>query len=201
MIRDLDLARQLLLDVESRGADCSVSLLHSGPEQDQEERIRYHLRLLLDAGLLKEVDRTSAGVPCVRLTHDGHELLALAGNNSRWQEAQWVCRERLGCLSLSVIRSILTRWALEGSARLDRRRTKYRSEPEYYREAPASRLESQRYADRWTDWDVRNDDVRYVRVCSEDTAYRSSELRSGIDVDGDGRIDFELESPLPTYVL
>ncbi len=201
MIRDLDLARQLLLDIESRGADCSVSLLRSGPEQTQEERIRYHLRLLLDAGLIKEVDRTSADVPCVRLTHDGHELLALAGNDSRWQEAQWVCRDRLGCLSLSVIRSILTRWALDGSARLSRRRPRYRSEPEYYYDAPAHRLESQRYADRLTDWNVRDDDVRYVRVRPEGAADRTPELRTGVDVDGDGRVDFELESPLPTYVL
>jgi len=201
MIRDLDLARQLLLNIESQGADCSVSVLRSDSEQGQEERIRYHLRLLLDAGLLKEVDRTSAGVPCVRLTHDGHELLALARSDSRWQEAQWVCQERLGSLSLSVIRSILTRWALEGSTRLEKRRARYRPEPEHYREAPAYRLGSHRYADRWTDWNRRDDDVRYVRVCSEDATYRTPELRQGIDVDGDGRIDFELESPLPTYVL
>ena len=77
MKRDLDLARQLLLDIESRGADCSTSVLRSGPNHDLQERIRYHLRLLIDAQLLQEVDRTSSGVPCVRLTHEGHELLGI----------------------------------------------------------------------------------------------------------------------------
>ncbi len=112
MKRDLDLARQLLLDIENRGADCSVSVLRSEPEQHNEERIRYHLRLLIDADLLKEIDRTSSGIPCVRLTHEGHELLELARNESRWREAKWTCQDRIGGLSLSVIRGILLRWAL-----------------------------------------------------------------------------------------
>src|SRR5262245_15160241 len=80
MKRDIDLARQLLLDIEGRGADCSVSVLRTDVNHDAEERVRYHLRLLVDAGLLKEIDRTASGVPCLRLTDAGHELIELARN-------------------------------------------------------------------------------------------------------------------------
>lgn len=147
MKRDLDLARQLLLDIESRGADCSVSALRAEPDHDAQERIRYHLRLLIDAGLLKEVDRTSAGVPCVRLTHEGHELLELSHGQSRWNEAKWLCQERLGGLSLTVIRDILLRWAI-GAYRPRRHYAprRWRSEPEangHYR--IADRIEERDY--------------------------------------------------------
>lgn len=122
MKRDLDLARQLLLDIEARDADCSVSALRTDPPRettngaaahrfDVDERIRYHLRLLIDGGYLREVDRTSAGVPCVRLTHDGHELIELSRHEELWREAKWLCQERTGGLSLTVIRTFLVRLA------------------------------------------------------------------------------------------
>jgi len=116
MKRDLDLMRQLLLDIESRGADCSVSILRGNSDGQCEERIRYHLRLLIDADLLKEIDRTAAGIPCVRLSHQGHELLELFRDESVWKEALWACQERTGSLSLTVIQNLLNRWA-QGRAR------------------------------------------------------------------------------------
>jgi Hypothetical protein (DUF2513) len=112
MKRDLDLARRLLLDIEGQGTDCSVSAMRGELDHDGQERIRYHLRLLIDAGLLKEIDRTSSGIPCVRLTHEGHELLELSRGESRWNEAKWICQERLGGVSRTGIRDILLRWAL-----------------------------------------------------------------------------------------
>jgi hypothetical protein len=111
MKRDLDLVRQLLLDIENRGADCSVSVLRGSSDGHHEERIRYHLRLLLDAQLLKEIDRTTAGTPCVRLTHQGHELLELVRDESVWREALQVCYDRTGSLSLTVIQGLLGSWA------------------------------------------------------------------------------------------
>ncbi len=83
MKRDVDLCRQLLLDIEGRGVDCSLSVLRTGGEHEAEPRVKHHLRLLVDAGYLKEVDRTSDGVPCVRLTDQGHELIELARSESR----------------------------------------------------------------------------------------------------------------------
>ncbi|QDS98005.1 DUF2513 domain-containing protein [Adhaeretor mobilis] len=159
MKRDIDLARELLLDIENRGIDCSMSVLRSGPNQENEERIRYHLRLLIDAGLLKEVDRTSTGIPCLRLTHDGHELLELARNEGRWRQAKSACQQRIGGLSLSVIRQLLIRSALrprygrrfrpfvaEGRYEVDRYREFDHYRPQnHYRTRPAYRAEPYRY--------------------------------------------------------
>jgi len=201
MKRDLDLARQLLLDIENRGTDCSVSVLRSGPNHQSEEQVRYHLRLLIDAKMLKEIDRTSNGIPCVRLTHEGHELLELARSDSRWREAKYACQERIGGLSLSVIRGILLRWAVAAPARLPRHHRlpttrRLRREADLPRERVAYRVEpydtTERLVERdfWEEDNLRYDALRYT-----------AEPRYGVDLDGDGRIDVELDATLPGYLI
>ena len=122
MQRDIDLLRQLLLDVERRGATCPIDTLCSDARQDGDERVRYHLRLLTDAGLLKEAGQTSAGSPCVRLTHDGQEFIELARNDARWREAKATVLAASGGVSLAVLQSLLTKWAWRSVARIERRR-------------------------------------------------------------------------------
>lgn len=117
MKRDLDLCRQLLADIEGHGPDCAVTALRPGVSGEAEETVRYHVRLLIDAGMVKEVDRPTGGVPCVRLTNTGHEMLELAHSEARWREAKWVVGERTGTQSLSVIRSVLAKWAFEAATR------------------------------------------------------------------------------------
>jgi len=217
MKRDLDLARQLLLDIENRGTDCSVSVLRSGANHQSEEQIRHHLRLLIDANLLKEIDRTSAGIPCVRLTHDGYELLELARSDSHWREAKYACQERIGGLSLAVIRGILLRWAVAATERAPRayraphgRRLRY--ETDLPRERAAYRVEPYRTTERLVERDYfeddnlrydtpRRDGVRYVNVRPEFEEQRERGYRYGVDLDGDGRVDVEIDSSLPGYLI
>jgi hypothetical protein len=122
MQRDLDLARQILFDLEAHGPETSLTNLRLNqlgePRANNEldERVRYHLRLLVDAGLVKEVERTTAGVPSVRLTNSGHELVELARSESNWREAKRICRERTGGLSLAVVRTLLVKWAVQATA-------------------------------------------------------------------------------------
>jgi hypothetical protein len=71
--------------------------------------------LLIDAGLVKEVDRTTNGVHCVRLTHSGYELLDLARNEIHWREARTWVLERTGGQSLTVLRDLLLRSAHEAT--------------------------------------------------------------------------------------
>ncbi|MCA9258537.1 MAG: DUF2513 domain-containing protein, partial [Planctomycetales bacterium] len=208
MKRDIDLARQLLLDIESRGADCSVSVLRTGPNHDAEERIRYHLRLLIDAGLLKEVDRTASGVPCVRLTHDGHETIELIRNEARWREAKWICQQRCGGLSLTVVRGILLRWAVSSRyasthPTYGRRRRSYvptsyvpshlahthLADEDYYRVRSGYRMEPYRfdgyyYPEARETW---QDDDRYVwRHADNVDRWRERWHVNGADLNGDG---------------
>jgi hypothetical protein len=164
MKRDIDLARQLLLDIENRGADCSVSVLRPNANHEAEERVRYHLRLLIDAGLLKEIDRTAGGVPCVRLTDAGHETIELVRSESRWREAKWSCQEQTGGLSLMVVRGILLQWGLEIPRYRPRRyvaTTPALVEGRYRGRRSAYRFEP--YVDESHDL-PSEEDVRYVRV-------------------------------------
>lgn len=193
MKRDLDLARQLLLDIENRGADCSLSVLRSGPDHEFQERVRYHLRLLIDANLLQEVDRTSSGVPCLRLTHDGHELIELARSESRWAEAKAICQDRIGGLSLSLVRTILIRFAWSRPrVRRPQLSRRFRYEPDAYRDSLSyrdlDRIEDRSY--------VMDDDIRYVRVRGGTSAWRE-----GIDLDGDGIADLEYDTPLQSELI
>ncbi|MDZ4658256.1 MAG: DUF2513 domain-containing protein [Bythopirellula sp.] len=204
MKRDLDLARQLLLDIEARGADCSVSALHTGTYHrngtvhepptsfEIDERIRYHLRLLIDGGFLKEVDRTTAGVPCVRLTHDGHELLELARHEPLWREAKWLCQERTGGESLTVIRTFLIRLAVGSRGYLPRERAGYVGRrPRYL--ASEERPEPDR--------------VRYVRVrpTTEDVVERPLQYLTDIEAQKEyetlSRYDLDYESAFPTHLI
>ncbi len=163
MKRDLDLARQLLMDIEGHGADCALSALRPGAlrpsalrpsaASEAEERLRYHVRLLIDTGYVKETDHPSNGVPCIRLTNAGHEFLELAYCDARWREAKWTVLERTGSLSLTVLKAVLTRWALEAASQGEHLRPHDLRRPAYFRtearyEAPlyqATRYEVPRY--------------------------------------------------------
>jgi hypothetical protein len=199
MKRDIDLARQLLLDIENRGADCSVSVLRPGTNHDAEERVRYHLRLLIDAGLLKEIDRTNGGVPCVRLTDAGHETIELVRNETRWREAKWACQERTGGLSLAVVRAILWQWACEPTQFRPRRR---------YMPAASSLVEAhypgRRAAYRFEPYveaaieEAPDDEVRYVRVRP---AYRNGWRLEGAGAEAPVTTDCRLEPTLPEHLI
>lgn len=198
MKRDLDLARQLLLDIEARDADCSVAVLRPLSSRsatngsashnydpnsfEVDERIRYHLRLLIDGGYLREVDRTTAGVPCVRLTHDGCELLELSRSESLWREAKWLCQERTGGESLTVIRTFLLRLA---------------TGPRGY--LPRTVIRRPRYLTNGEARPTRNR-VRYVRVRpTEHVNPRPIEYVT--DVESESRYDLEYEGAFPRHLI
>ena len=145
MKRDVDLIRHLLLDIERRGAESACDELRNGAVHESDERTRYHVRLLVDAGLAKEVDRTTAATACVRLTNAGHEFLDLCRGEARWREAKWIVQEQTGGLSLAVLRAVLTKWAVEGVSRGDRQRRVRRAYRPHYRGEPVYRVESYRY--------------------------------------------------------
>ncbi len=155
MKRDVDLIRQILFDLERNGADCSLDALRNGTTHEIDERTRYHLRLCIDAGLAKEIDRSAAGSPCVHLTNAGHEFLDICRGDERWQAAKWIVHQQTGGLSLAVLRAVLTKWAVQGISQSERHRRWRRTYRPYYVEGyyrtdptlgdPPYRVDSYRY--------------------------------------------------------
>jgi len=191
MKRDIDLCRQLLLDIEHRGADCSLSAVKTTADHDGEPRVKHHLRLLIDAGYLKEVDRTSDGVACVRLTDAGYELIELMRSESRWHDAKQSCRELTGGTSLSVVRELLFQWAV-GPVRRRAVRRYYPAPVETarqgeYRTYPPYRFEP--YRDEA--WHYAPEEVRYVRL-------RPDQRNGWREVSGYPAAEFAVAESAPT---
>ncbi|MGI9456225.1 MAG: DUF2513 domain-containing protein [Aeoliella sp.] len=138
MKRDVDLCRQLLFDLEAHGPDCAINVLRSGTASEVDDRVRYHMRLLIDAGFAKEVERTTNGIACVRLTNAGVELIELCRIDDRWRDAKAVVLEQTGGMSLTILRAILSRWAVEAVSRGESRRPRRIYRPYYRRVSPRS---------------------------------------------------------------
>ncbi len=203
MQRDIDLFRQLLLDIERRGATCPVEVLRTDARQDGDERIRYHLRLMTDAGLVKEAGQTTAGAPCVRLTSDGQEFIELSRSDARWRAAKAAVLDSTGGLPISVLRSLLTKWAWRAVVRNERRRV-IRGQRRYQRYVEPAQPEA------WLDayaidpealWD--DDQVRLVRSRA---ARRRKRIPTGWDHDLYSDVAAELadgptSEPLPEHLI
>lgn len=159
MKRDVDLARQLLFDLEAQGAECSLSALRTGLAHDAEERVRYHVRLLIDAGFVKEIDRSTATVPCVRLTNAGHEFIELCRGEGRWRKAKWVVQQYTGGMSLTVLRAVLTKWAVQAVSRArgyrPRRRRVDPYRVDYYRGLPREMADDPYWMEPQDEYDPR----------------------------------------------
>jgi len=199
MKRDVDLLRQLLLNLERRGAEYPLDAVRADLPHDTDERIRHQLRLAIDAGWIKDVEQPAGGVPSIRLTHAGHEFLELCQSDTRWQEAKTIVTEQTGGLSLALLRSLLARRAWQDVIRVARRGRLRRVARNYReRQGPAPWLDS-RYNDLDADGSWDDDQVRMVR---ERPDYHER-FRVPFDWDEDlyGDIAAELEQGPPRVAL
>jgi hypothetical protein len=111
MKRDKNLIREILLAVEA-----SESGWAPGPEEYNiegytAEQINYHALLLVDAGFAMGQDMSMMSGPAQgyisRLTWDGHEFLDVARDDSRWNQAQSIAKEKVGSVTMEVLKAIL----------------------------------------------------------------------------------------------
>lgn len=101
MKRDMDLCRQILLEIEAGESGESIEMLQTHASGND---VIEHLQLLRDAGLIEaRVDRHSRDYSIQRLTWEGHEFLQTARNDSVWAEA----KEQMGPAWQSVTFSLL----------------------------------------------------------------------------------------------
>jgi hypothetical protein len=84
MQREIDLIRQILLDLEAGGA--YTNWMDIDHEDYSPEQIDYHLELLAEAGLISvgTSERGRLRLLPVRLTWEGHEFLDVARPEGRW---------------------------------------------------------------------------------------------------------------------
>ncbi len=118
MKRDLNLIREILLEVEScanyRGADTGTIKAGVIPP----DIIQYHIGLLVDAGLIDETIRSSVNPQFmphfnVNLTWSGHEFLDNARNDSIWEAVKEKHGNKLESVSLGKLQALLQQAVLK----------------------------------------------------------------------------------------
>ena len=108
MQRNWDIIRKILLAVEALPTEDSE--INSTEFQDiNSESVAYHMRLLLDAGLIVGSCRDAVGPPLCRarhLTWEGHEFLDKIRNESIWRKIKANARDKGIDLSFTVIKDL-----------------------------------------------------------------------------------------------
>lgn len=91
MVRDFDLIRKIMLDVQSGPADQPQCTLHFDGEYDQ-ATVDAHVSLLIDAGLLTgKVLRGSGRIlhaVVTGMTWEGHDFIDAAKDETLWAKAK-----------------------------------------------------------------------------------------------------------------
>lgn len=106
MKRDMNLIRKLLFLAEADGNDAELC------EQYGREVVAGHTAILIDAGLVDgAIARGSDGKPVasniIRLTWTGHEFLDNARNDTIWQKANSMIKDKALSVSFDVLASLL----------------------------------------------------------------------------------------------
>jgi hypothetical protein len=109
--RDVDLIRQIILQAEQANEKINVGAKFKVKGYD-DILVAKHIELLVEAGLLKaRFTRTDTdGVVRAyveRLTWDGHEFLDAARNESVWNKAKVIIKEKVGTVSFEVLKTLL----------------------------------------------------------------------------------------------
>ena len=109
MKRDMDLVRKILFEMERRGS-YRKQFDPICIEGYSDEEVSYHIMLLCDAGLMEGSNVTSSsGFRWIAksLTWDGHEFLDAAREDTRWNQAMKMVKEKAGSVTLEVFKEVL----------------------------------------------------------------------------------------------
>jgi hypothetical protein len=111
MQRDMDLIRELLLEIERTPAGQGWDSAQTSLSSHGAETIREHISLLEDAGFLKGVSASRRGYTVFGLSWQGHEFLDKARARPLWDQAKTKLRESGVGFSVSVMSSLLEKLA------------------------------------------------------------------------------------------
>jgi hypothetical protein len=105
----MELVRKILLEMEQRGSH-REQLNCLSIEGYNNEQVSYHIKLLHEAGLMEGIDMSSrSGFQwfAKSLTWDGHEFLDAAREDSRWNKAMKMGKEKGGSLTFELLKEVL----------------------------------------------------------------------------------------------
>jgi hypothetical protein len=109
MKRDMDLVRQILLEMERRSSYVE-QLKPITIEGRSDEEVSYHIMLLHEAGLMEASGMTGGGrlhwIP-QSLTWEGHEFLDAARDDTRWNKMKVMVKEKAGAVGFEVVKQVL----------------------------------------------------------------------------------------------
>lgn len=113
MKRDLDLMRQIMLDLEATTSYIIDSFsLYSVNNREYQTKIYFHLRLLEDAGYIKLGDVTMmCGFPTVQIvfiTNAGYDFIRLTRDDTKWTLAKPLILKAGAIASITAIQQIVT---------------------------------------------------------------------------------------------
>ena len=74
--------------------------------------VSYHILIMIEAGLIeglvsKEIGNANPGARATRLTWSGHEFIEAARDDTRWNKAMNMAKEKAGSVTLSVLTQLL----------------------------------------------------------------------------------------------
>ena len=108
MQRNWDIIRKILLKIEQLPTENSEFISNELDGVDN-EAVAYHMRLLLESGLIVGGCRDALGPPLChanRLTWEGHEFLDKIKNETLWQQIKATARSKGIDLSFTVIKDL-----------------------------------------------------------------------------------------------
>ena len=109
MKRDMELIRELMLEVESQDRDFNYQATRDKGYNDSQ--INYHLELLIEAELVEgQIIRTYGGSSYMikKLSWSGHEFLDSARNESVWKDTMKTVKEKGGSVAVGILTQLLT---------------------------------------------------------------------------------------------
>ncbi|MFJ6030591.1 DUF2513 domain-containing protein [Bacillus toyonensis] len=114
MKRDMELVRNILIQIEENNPRTVVKLIMEENDKFTEDEIDYHLKLMVDAGLIDgQAKRVMGGGLLVNirgLTWLGHDFLDAARNDKVWEKANETAESKgldLRSLPLEVVKDFL----------------------------------------------------------------------------------------------
>jgi Hypothetical protein (DUF2513) len=105
MKRDMDLARQILFEIEKLPHGHDV-IFQPEIERHSSDEISYHIMLLTQAAYI-EGEETPDGWYAKTLTWQGHEFLDAAKDESRWNKAKKIVMDKGGAITFEMLKQLL----------------------------------------------------------------------------------------------